>query len=227
MQLEKTLANPYAHDYQLLIKNILNAPIYFDPNQEIVYRGEKRFTYATFKKRVHKLANMLTSLGVKAGDTVAVMDYDSHRYLECYFAIPMLGAVLHTINIRLSPEQILYTIDHAEDDVILAHTDFLPTLEQIKGRLDVESFIVLSDDEKVPSTTLHLKGEYEALLSQQADFFDFPDFNENTRATTFYTTGTTGLPKGVYFTHRQLVLHTLGVLSTLGSAPKTRKFSAM
>lgn len=224
MQLERTLGNPYAHDYQLLIKNILNAPIYYDPNQEIVYRGEKRFTYATFKKRVHQLANMLTSMGVKAGDTVAVMDYDSHRYLECYFAIPMLGAILHTINIRLSPEQILYTIDHAEDNVILAHTDFLPTLEQIKGRLDVQSFIVLADDEKVPSTTLDIKGEYEALLSQHADVFDFPDFNENTRATTFYTTGTTGLPKGVYFTHRQLVLHTLGVLSTLGSAPQQGNF---
>ena len=224
MQLERTLGNPYAHDYQLLIKNILNAPIYYDPNQEIVYRGEKRFTYATFKKRVHQLANMLTSMGVKAGDTVAVMDYDSHRYLECYFAIPMLGAILHTINIRLSPEQILYTIDHAEDNVILAHTDFLPTLEQIKGRLDVQSFIVLADDEKVPSTTLDIKGEYEALLSQHVDVFDFPDFNENTRATTFYTTGTTGLPKGVYFTHRQLVLHTLGVLSTLGSAPQQGNF---
>lgn len=224
MQLERTLGNPYAHDYQLLIKNILNAPIYYDPNQEIVYRGEKRFTYATFKKRVHQLANMLTSMGVKAGDTVAVMDYDSHRYLECYFAIPMLGAILHTINIRLSPEQILYTIDHAEDNVILAHTDFLPTLEQIKGRLDVQSFIILADDEKIPSTTLDIKGEYEALLSQHVDVFDFPDFNENTRATTFYTTGTTGLPKGVYFTHRQLVLHTLGVLSTLGSAPQQGNF---
>lgn len=224
MQLEKTLNNPYAHNYQLLIKNILNTPIYFDPKQEIVYRGDKRFTYATFKKRVHKLANMLSAMGVKKGDTVAVMDYDSHRYLECYFAIPMLGAILHTINIRLSPEQILYTIDHAEDDVILAHTDFLPVLEQIKGRLDVESFIVLSDDELIPPTSLHVKGEYEALLHDQADFFDFPDFDENTRATTFYTTGTTGFPKGVYFTHRQLVLHTLGALSTLGSAPHQGNF---
>ncbi|AHJ12017.1 fatty acid--CoA ligase [Sulfurospirillum multivorans] len=224
MQLEHTLKNPYAHEYQLLIKNILNAPIYFDPNQEIVYRGEKRFTYATFKKRVHKLAHMLSALGVKKGDTVAVMDYDSHRYLECYFAIPMLGAILHTINIRLSPEQILYTIDHAEDDVILAHTDFLPVLEQIKGRLDVEHFIVLCDDEKMPPTSLHVKGEYEALLDKEPDFFEFPDFDENTRATTFYTTGTTGFPKGVYFTHRQLVLHTLGTLSTLGSAPHQGNF---
>ncbi|MCD8477448.1 MAG: fatty acid--CoA ligase [Sulfurospirillum sp.] len=190
----------------------------------MVYRLEKRFSYESFKKRVHQLAHMLSAMGIKRGDTVAVMDYDSHRYLECYFAIPMIGAVLHTINIRLAPEQILYTIDHAEDNFILAHTDFIPLLEQIKGRLDIEGFILLSDDETLPQTSLHVKGEYENLLAQQPTFFDFPDFDENTRATTFYTTGTTGLPKGVYFTHRQLVLHTLGVLATLGSAPKQGSF---
>ena len=162
------------YDYQLLIKNIFNAPIYFDPNQEIVYRGEKRFTYTTFKQRVHKLAHMLTSLGVKSGDTVAVMDYDSHRYLECYFAVPMIGAVLHTINIRLSPEQILYTIDHAEDDVLLCHADFLPILEQIKGRMDVEKIVLLSDDNAHPKTTVPLVGEYEALLRVTVIFSRFP-----------------------------------------------------
>lgn len=209
----------YAHDYQLLIKNIFNAPIYFNPNQEIVYRDEKRFTYADFKKRVHQLAHMLSALGVKAGDTVAVMDYDSHRYLECYFAVPMIGAILHTINIRLSPEQILYTIDHAEDDVLLVHHDFIPMLEQIRGRMEVDKIVLLSEDGSIPSTTLPLFGEYEALLEGNTDFFNFPDFSENTRATTFYTTGTTGMPKGVYFTHRQLVLHTLGTLATLGSSP--------
>lgn len=224
MQLEKTLDNPYAHDYQLLIKNILNAPIYFDPHQEIVYRGEKRFTYRELRVRIHRLAHLLTSLGIKAGDTVAVMDYDSHRYLECYFAVPMIGAILHTINIRLSPEQILYTINHAEDDLILAHNDFLPVLEQIKGRLEVDKIVALSDDATITPTTLPVLGEYENLLTRQSDTFDFPDFSENTRATTFYTTGTTGLPKGVYFTHRQLVLHTLGVLATLGSAPSQGNF---
>lgn len=224
MQRENILQNPYAYDYQLLIKHLFNAPIFFDPQQEIVYRGEKRFSYATFKERVHKLANLLTSMGIKAGDTVAVMDYDSHRYLECYFAIPMLGAVLHTINIRLSPEQILYTINHAEDDLILAHNDFLPLLEHIKGRLEVEAIIVFSEDETIASTSLHVNGEYEALLAQYDTSFEFPDFSEQTRATTFYTTGTTGFPKGVYFSHRQLVLHTLGVLSTLGSAPHQGNF---
>lgn len=215
----------YSHDYQLLIKNIFLAPICNNPHQEIVYKDEKRFTYAEFKKRVCALANLLTSQGVKAGDTVAVMDYDSHRYLECYFAIPMIGAILHTINIRLSPEQILYTIDHAEDDVLLVHNDFLPVLDQIKGRMDVNKFIVLSEDDTIAKTSLHVEGEYEALLLTCKDSFDFPDFDENTRATTFYTTGTTGMPKGVYFTHRQLVLHTLGTLSTLGSAPKQGSFN--
>ncbi|NCD11156.1 MAG: fatty acid--CoA ligase [Epsilonproteobacteria bacterium] len=224
MQLEHTLQNPCAHDYQLLIKNLFNAPISYEPHQEIVYRLDKRFSYEDFKKRVHQLAHMLSAMGIKRGDTVAVMDYDSHRYLECYFAIPMIGAVLHTINIRLAPEQILYTIDQAEDNFILAHTDFIPLLEQIKGRLDIEGFILLCDDDILPQTSLHVKGEYENLLAQQPTFFDFPDFDENTRATTFYTTGTTGLPKGVYFTHRQLVLHTLGVLATLGSAPKQGSF---
>lgn len=225
MPLETLTNNPYAYNYQLLIKHIFNNPIVNNPHQEIVYRGEIRFSYTQFKKRVHQLANLLTELGVKAGDTVAVMDYDSHRYLECYFAIPMIGAILHTINVRLSSEQILYTIDHAGDSVILVHHDFLPILEQIKGRLDIGAFIALSEDNILPKTTIPLQGEYETLLAESHDDFDFPDFDENTRATTFYTTGTTGLPKGVYFTHRQLVLHTLGSLSTLASAPNQGNFN--
>ena len=93
---------------------------------EIVYRDLMRYNYTTFHQRICRLAHALKKLGVKAGDTVAVMDYDSHRYLECFFAMPMIGAVLHTVNIRLSPDQILFTIDHAEDDVLLINSDFLP-----------------------------------------------------------------------------------------------------
>ena len=210
---------------QLLIKNILQAPIQDDPNQEIVYAGTLRFTYAQFRERVARLAAALLAQGVKPGDTVAVMDYDSHRYLECYFAIPMIGAVLHTINIRLSPEQMVYTIGHAEDDVILVNADFLPLLEQIRGRLEtVEKFILLTDGGEAPATTLPMAGEYEALLAGAQPLQDFPDFDENTRATTFYTTGTTGLPKGVYFSHRQLVLHTLAGLAALGSNASQGRF---
>ena len=147
------------------------------------------------------------------------MDWDIHRYLECFFAVPMIGAVLHTINVRLSPEQILYTIDHAEDDVLLVNSEFLPILEQIRGRMDTVKGLVLLNDEPTAADDQHsFCGEYEALLAAAHPGFDFPDFDENTRATTFYTTGTTGMPKGVYFSHRQLVLHTLGVLGVLGSA---------
>ena len=113
---------------QLLIKNIFEAPIQDHPDQEIVSAGTLRFPCGQFGERVARLAAMLLAQGVKAGDTVAVMDYDSHRYLECYFAIPMIGAVMHTINIRLSPEQMVYTIGHAGGDVILVNTDFLPLL---------------------------------------------------------------------------------------------------
>ena len=124
---------PSAYDYPLLIKNLLFCPVVDAPDQEIVYRGTFRYTYRDLHQRVRRLANALTALGVKPGDTVAVMDWDSHRYLECFFAVPMIGAVLHTINVRLSPEQILYTIDHAEDDLLLVNSEFLPILEQIRG----------------------------------------------------------------------------------------------
>ncbi|HEY3489067.1 MAG TPA: fatty acid--CoA ligase [Candidatus Deferrimicrobiaceae bacterium] len=215
-----------AHDYPLLIKSMLQAPIVSAPDQEIVYRGKLRFTYRELHARVQRLANALTGLGVKPGDTVAIMDYDSHRYLECFFAVPMIGAVLHTINVRFSPEQILFTIDHAEDDVLLVNADFLPILEQVKGRLDtVKKFVLLQDEESIlPRTHIDFAGEYEALLAGADDMHEFPDFDENTRATTFYTTGTTGLPKGVYFSHRQLVLHTLGVLASLASPSVQGRF---
>ncbi|CAH1585584.1 long-chain fatty acid--CoA ligase [Vibrio rotiferianus] len=204
--------NQYVNDpsnYQLLIKNLLFSPVAFNPEQEIVYANHRRHSYKTFHDRVKQFANALTKMGVKKGDTVAVMDYDSHRYLECYFAIPMIGAKLHMINVRLSPEQILYTIDHAEDDILLINEEFLPILDQIKGRIDtVTRYVVLRDNDEC---------EYERLLEQESTEYNFPDFDENTIATTFYTTGTTGFPKGVFFTHRQLVLHTMGILSTIGT----------
>ncbi len=210
---------PSAHDYQLLIKNLLFCPVVDAPDQEIVYRDTFRGSYRQLRQRVQRLANVLTGLGVKPGDTVAVMDWDSHRYLECFFAVPMIGAVLHTINVRLSPEQILYTIDHAEDDVLLVNSEFLPILEQIRGRMDtVKSYLLLNDEPTVPVSTLPFAGEYETLLATASPEFEFGDFDENIRATTFYTTGTTGMPKGVYFSQRQLVLHTLGVMGVLGSA---------
>lgn len=214
---------PSAYYYPLLIKNLLRNPVRQFPDQEIVYGDFKRQTYRELGERVARLASGLAGLGVKPGDTVAVMDWDSHRYLECFFAVPMLGAVLHTINIRLSPEQILYTINHAEDDVVLVNTEFLPILETIRDRIEpVKKLVLLDDTGQPPATTLDIDTEYETLLAAGDPDHRFPDFSEDTRATTFYTTGTTGLPKGVYFSHRQLVLHTFGTLAAVGGTGQGR-----
>jgi len=202
---------PSAYAYPLLIKTLLTTPLIYAPEQKIIYRDQKEYTYSQFGKRICQLAHALGKLGVQAGNTVAVMDWDSHRYLECYFAVPMIGAVLHTVNVRLSSEQLLYTINHAEDDVIMVHADFLPMLAAIRDNLTtVKKIILLRDSSDTP---LSQDGEYEQLLAEQAEDYSFPDFDENSVATTFYTTGTTGLPKGVYFSHRQLVLHTYGILA--------------
>jgi fatty-acyl-CoA synthase len=207
---------PSAYAYPLLIKHLLRTPLIYAPDQEIVYRDQMRYTYTDFGKRVARLANSLTRLGVQPGDTVAVMDWDSHRYLECFFAVPMMGAVMHTINIRLSPEQLIYTINHAEDDVILVNAEFLPLLEAVKDQFTtVKKIILIADGAAAPETAIEFADEYEKMVAAGDDTFDFPDFDENTMATTFYTTGTTGLPKGVYFSHRQLVLHTYGLISCL------------
>src|SRR5689334_2121508 len=211
-----------AYGYPLLIKHLLHTPLRHAPDQEIVYRDVLRYDYRTLEQRIGRLANGLASLGILPGDTVGVLDWDSHRYLECYFAVPGMGAVLHMVNIRLTPEQILYTINHAEDDILLVHSDFLPLLEGIQDRIERPVKIVVLADGDMPATALDIAAEYEALLAVGSPDYDFPDFDENTRATTFYTTGTTGLPKGVFFSHRQLVLHTLALAATFGSAAHGR-----
>ncbi|WP_439897520.1 fatty acid--CoA ligase [Cupriavidus taiwanensis] len=214
---------PSAYAYPLLIKQLLHAPLAVNPEQEIVYRSQVRHSYWTMRHRIGQLASGLQSLGIAPGDTVAVMDWDSHRYLESYFGIPMMGAVLMTVNVRLSPEQIAYTLNHAGVRLLIVHADFLPTLALIRAQLEtVERFVLVSDDTFALSNAPLPDGfsaEYEALLAASPPDYAFPDFDENARATTFYTTGTTGLPKGVYFSHRQIVLHTLATMAALAAAP--------
>lgn len=212
-----------ANQAPLLIKRLLLSGSRYEKTREIVYRDQLRYSYATFNERVARLANVLSEAGVKAGDTVAVMDWDSHRYLECMFAIPMIGAVLHTINIRLSADQILYTMNHAEDRFVLVNSEFVPLYKGIEAQLTtVEKTILLTDGAEKSAELPNLFGEYETLLAAASAKYDFAEFDENSVATTFYTTGTTGNPKGVYFTHRQLVLHTLAEASVLGSLDSVR-----
>ena len=209
-------AAPSAYSYPLIIRQLLHTTPVLGRNKEIVYGDLHRYDYPVFLERMRSLAGGLADLGVSPGSTVAVMDWDSHRYLECFFAVPMMGAVLHTINIRLAPDQIVYTINHAEDDVILVHDDFAPLLEKIRDLIERDVRIIrISDGNTEWPRSLSYDAGFESLVDTGGSAFVFEDFDENTRATTFYTTGTTGTPKGVYFSHRQLVLHTLGFMGAL------------
>jgi len=214
-----------AYRFPLLIKHLLDAPMLHAADQEIVYRDQKRFTYRTLRERIGRLASGLSELGVKPGDTVGVMDWDTHRFLEAFFAIPMMGAVLQTINVRLSPDQVAYTIEHAGATTLLVNDEFLELLASIRPRLTkVERIVVMSDNDSFVLPADHGNAHYEDMLAKASPDFEFPDFDENTQATTFYTSGTTGAPKGVYFSHRQMVLHTLCALASFGVAPKQGRF---
>jgi fatty-acyl-CoA synthase len=203
--------------YPLLVKQILDYSTVLAPEHSIVYREKARYDYVELNRRIRKLANVFSHMGIEGGETIAVMDYDSHRYLENYFAVPMTGNVLHTVNWRLAPEQILFTIRHAEDRVLIVHADFMPLVEKFADKMpSVKEIIVIAESSFTGSPALPLYGEYEKLLDEAEDIYDFPDFDEEAVATTFYTTGTTGDPKGVYFTHRQLVLHTLNIAVSFG-----------
>jgi len=204
------------HPDQLTIGRLLERPLRWNPGQTIVSR-DFQYTYADLAKRIRRLASVLTGLGVGRGDAVGVMDWDSHRYLEAYFAVPMMGAILHTVNVRLSPEQILFTLNHAEDRVLIVHRDFLPIVEKIREKLTTVRKIVVISDGAADPLPAWAAGDHERLVAAGAPEFRFPELDEGTVATTFYTTGTTGEPKGVFFTHRQIVLHTMAGLATLAA----------
>jgi len=215
-----------AYQYPLLIKQLWHTPLLQAPDQEIVYRDLKRLSYRELRDRIGRLASALARLGVRPGDTVGVLDWDSNRFLEAFFAIPMMGAVMQTVNVRLSPEQISYTIDHAGPSVLLVNDEFVGLLDGIRAKLPkVKTLIVMSDQASPRVGSLSFAGEYEDLLTAASPDYAFPDFDENSQATSFYTTGTTGLPKGVYFSHRQVVLHSLAELALFGMAGQQGRFS--
>jgi fatty-acyl-CoA synthase len=205
-----------AYSFPLTIGHLLDSALITAADQEIVYRDQMRFTYREFRQRIGRLASWLTELGAGEGTTVGVMDWDSHRYLEAYFAVPMMGAVLQTVNVRLPPAQVAYTLNHASAEVLLVHHDFFPLVEAILPSLPKVKAVVAIMDGTEGALPGWAKGEYEALSAAASPDFAFRDFDENAIATTFYTTGTTGNPKGVCFSHRQLVLHTLACNAPFG-----------
>ena len=215
-QLPLTAGNYY--EYPLIIKKLLSTPMRYARNQEIIYRDKARFTYSTLFERINRLASGLDVLGVKSGDIVGLIDYNSHRFLESYFAVPMMGATLAMFNWRFALEEFEYTITHARPKILIVHADFVPLLEKIEDSLSaVEKIVVIADDVGVPETSLNIRTEYETMLEEAFRSYDFKDLDENMTATLYYTAGTTGQPKGVFFSHRQIVLQTLSLAIVLGS----------
>lgn len=209
----------------LLIASLLRTPLATAPHQQIVYRDVARYDYLTLRTRIGKLAHALSELGISAGDTVAVMDWDSNRYLESYFAIPMMGAVLMTVNLRLSPAQIAYTLQRAEARVVLVHHDFVPLLTELRAQLPLVTQTVLLEPDAADECPIGPRRlDYEDLLAVADADFAFGEFDERAVATTFFTTGTTGMPKAVCFSHRQIMIHTLAVLGALASPQHGQSF---
>ncbi len=170
-----------------------------------VIDGDEQFTYRTFATRTHRLANALVELGVRAGDRVSFITFNTHHLLEAYYGVIEAGAVLNPINIRLAPHEIRFILDHAESKVVFFHRDFLPLITEIVPQLAKRPTLVVLDGEPgAPADH-----EYEALLSSGSTDPLHPEIDENALAELFYTSGTTGLPKGVAMTHRELYLHSL------------------
>ncbi|CUH65399.1 Long-chain-fatty-acid--CoA ligase [Thalassovita gelatinovora] len=206
----------------LLISDILTFAAEANPRGEIVSARTEgdihRQTYAETLPRVSQLAHALQGHGVRLGDRVATLAWNGYRHFELYYAISGIGGVCHTINPRLSAEQMIYIVNHAEDKLIFVDTTFVPVLEAVKEHLPKDLvFIIMTDRAHMPENSLNALC-YEELLTGQPDSFDWPEFDENTASGLCYTSGTTGHPKGALYSHRSTVLHALMVTSVLGGA---------
>jgi fatty-acyl-CoA synthase len=196
-------------DFPLTLTHLLDRANTLFPKGEIVSRkadgSVHRCTYAAFHKRTCQLAGALARLGVKPGDRVATLAWNHSRHLEIYFAVPTSGAVLHTLNLRLHPSDLAYIARHAEDKVVFVDESLLPLLRQFLAQVpSIEHVVVMRDG---ASSDEFL--DYETLIAPENDSFSFPRLDENSAAVLCYTSGTTGNPKGVLFSHRSTVLHTL------------------
>lgn len=225
-------AGPYpqfSRNYPLLLTSFMKRPVNLYPDDVgVVYRNFRtgktyRFTWAQWYERTCRLANALLALGVRPGtpdepgDRVATIALNHNAHLELYYGVSCLGAVLHPINMRLSQDHMIYTINHAEDKIIFFDDIFLPLIEQIYDRIKdtVQKFVYISDEPGKPESRIENLYSYEEIVGQASPDFEWPMLHEDTHATLCYTTGTTGLPKGVMFSHRALYLMTLHLI-TLG-----------
>ena len=209
-------------DSPLLISGLIEHAASSNPNSEIVSRrcesdGESdihRYTMKDAAKRSKQIANALIELGAKPSDRIATLAWNNYRHFELYFGVSGIGSVLHTINPRLFPEQLVYIINHAEDRWIFVDLTFVPLLEAIQDQISaVEGFIIMADSANMPKTSLKNVICYEDLINSANDQLEWPQFDENSAASLCYTSGTTGNPKGVLYSHRSTLLHTMSEVS--------------
>jgi fatty-acyl-CoA synthase len=204
-------------DYQLTVPAMLRRAEQFSADKEIVSRlpdrSFHRYTYADLVRRAKRLSLALQTLGVRSGDRVATLCWNHHQHLEAYFGVSTAGAVIHTLNLRLHPNDLTYIINHAEDRVLLVDQSLLSLYDKLRDSTTIERVVVVSEQPEAPAGTL----AYESLLAEvdERDFI-YPDLDERQAAAMCYTSGTTGRPKGVLYSHRALALHSLASLASDG-----------
>ena len=202
---------------QLLISSLLVHAERHHGDQEVVSRRVEgdihRSTYRELASRARRMAKALAALGVKTSDRIATLAWNGHRHMELYYAVSGSGAVLHTLNPRLHPDHVSYIADHAEDQVLFFDMTFLPLVEAVASRLQtVKHFVAMTDRAHMPATS-KIEGLlcFEELIDAQDDHFVWPTFDENLASSLCYTSGTTGNPKGVLYSHRSTLLHTFAI----------------
>lgn len=201
-------------DYPLTLQHAFNRAVRLFPRKEIVTRtehGMHRYTYGEWGKRTMQLASALHNAGVTPGERIATFGWNTYRHLELYFAVPCIGAVLHTLNIRLFAEQLVYIVNNAEDKIIFVDGDLVPVLEGLADQLKTVKQYVIMGEALQSSGKLQPAVDYETFIAGQPEHFEWPQLDENAAAAMCYTSGTTGNPKGVVYTHRSIFLHSLGV----------------
>jgi len=196
----------------LLISSLIRHADRYHGETEIVSRlvegGIHRYNYAQAHRRARQLANALESLGVRSADRVGTLAWNGFRHFETYYAVSGIGAVCHTINPRLFPEQIAYIINHADDQYVFTDLTFVPLVEKLAEHCrQVKGWVVLTDKTRMPRTKLANVLCYEELINSHSDRYEWPSFDENTASSLCYTSGTTGNPKGVLYSHRSTLLH--------------------
>ena len=212
-------------DYPLTLQHFFNRAVRIFPRKEVVTltaSGLHRYTFGEWGKRTQQLAHALHNAGVKEGDRIATFGWNTYRHLELYFGIPCMGAVLHTLNIRLFADQLVYIINNAEDQIIFVDGDLVPILENLVDQLSTVKLYVIMGDAPNATGKLQPSVDYETFIGGQPETYEWPQIDENTAAAMCYTSGTTGNPKGVVYSHRSTFLHSMGVGLADGAALSER-----